>query len=296
MNVKGKDLNIWPAVSSWLVVILLSLKVVWYWVKLVWVWLTKPRLSFFSGSDGVDESFTLKDLVLRGVVVLVSGAWLSILPIYVFIIYMHENNFFSYDFFTQGVFGLHTFVATTALFLFMTSVVFYGFILSTKHSITERNSKGKISWGDRFFTWVLFLVSMVTHFLIFLLSLEVGKPELMVWLMSVSFFVCMFFLCFVGNGAKRNFKNWVAPIVFIVATIYFPFMFRGETSEVVSLGMNVFRVGGGVSAEITGMNVDGGSIEGDLLLLAPNNAYINGIDGELVVVPLSERTKITINR
>lgn len=259
-------------------------------------WLIKPRFNSFSGSCGEDEAFTFKDLALRGVVVLVTTIWLSVFPLYVFIIYMHERNFFSYDFFTQGVFGLHIFVATTALMLLLTSLIFYGFVLSARVSITERVQKGKISWSNWILTWILFLFSAFMHYAIFHFSLAANRPEAMAWLMVTSFFICMFLLCFVGNGVKKNLKNWMAPAAFIIASMYFPFMLRGETANAVSLGMQIFRIGGGVHASITEMNGSDDSIEGELLLLAPNNAYMNNLDGDLIVVPLSERTKITINR
>lgn len=46
-----------------------------------------------------------------------------------FLIYMAEYNFFSYDFFTEGVFGMKLFFVTTSLFLVITSLAVFSPVL-----------------------------------------------------------------------------------------------------------------------------------------------------------------------
>lgn len=258
----------------------------------IWKVLTKPRLEWMAGSSGVDESFTAKDILARFAVFLVAGVWISSFPVYVFIIYMHERNFFSYDFFTQGIFGLHTFVAMTAFIILLFAMVFYGSILSAKAEVTEKKYKGKS--GYRSLTWFMFLSSALMHYYMFILSLKHGNPFVFIWVVVTSFFVCMFFYSFVGNGFRRNLKNWCAPVLFMVASVYIPFMFREASANAVSVVLMIFKVGGGVHAEIQEMEGGGRLVSGELMLMAPNNAYMKNEKGGLVVVPLSERTTITI--
>ncbi|EOG7033947.1 hypothetical protein ACLH5N_002699, partial [Aeromonas salmonicida] len=122
-----------------------------------------------------------------------------------FIIYMHENKFFSYDFFVDGVFGLNTFVVVTAILFAFMSLYFYGFILLFKLGIKEQKEKGKNSL--RFLTWLAIIISIMTHYVFFEHAMSANKPQLILWFMSISALLCAFFTLSLDMDLKEAFRT-----------------------------------------------------------------------------------------
>jgi len=52
-----------------------------------------------------EVKFSLQQVVIRLLVSSILISWLAFFPIYLFILYMMREKFFSYDFFSEGVFG-----------------------------------------------------------------------------------------------------------------------------------------------------------------------------------------------
>lgn len=257
--------------------------------------LFKPRLLFLAPKR--DDEISLKPIqvVVRVLVALMTAAWISFLPFYLFVIYMHKNNFFSYDFFVDGVFGLNTFVVATAVLLVFMSLYFYGFILFAKLGLQEQKEKGKN--GYRFITWVFILVSALMHIILFELSLANNKPYLIVWLMAISAVFILFFYSFVGHGFKKSLQNWLSPVLFIAASILLPILNQDVTSEAVSMGLRSFNMGGGKSIQIIDKNQNisiAPDISDKLILLTPKNAYIKNTENRLLIVPISDHTEVKI--
>ncbi|XKF15856.1 hypothetical protein LL947_01425 [Halomonas sp. BLK-85] len=257
--------------------------------------LFKPRLLFLAPKR--DDEISLKpiQIVVRGVVAFMTAAWIGFLPFYLFVIYMHQNKFFSYDFFVEGVFGLNTFVVAAAILLIFMSLYFYGFVLFAKLGLQEQKEKEENSF--RIITWVFILVSILMHGAFFDLSLRNNKPYLVLWFMSISAIFCMFFYSFVGHGFKKSLQNWLSPVLFVAASIFLPFLKQDITSEVVSMGLRSFNMGGGKSVQIketTSVAPDKLDERGKLILLTPKNAYIKNSEGMLLIVPISDHTEVTV--
>jgi len=255
----------------------------------------KPRLLFLAPKRDGEISLKPIQIVIRVFVALITAGWISFLPFYLFIIYMHENSFFSYDFFVEGVFGLNTFIAATAILLIFMSLYFYGFLLFLKLGIQQQKEEGKN--GYRFITWMFILVSILMHGVFFELSLVNDKPYLVIWLMGISAVFCVFFYSFVGHGFKKSLQNWLSPILFIAASIFLPFLYQDVTSEIVSMGLRGFNMGGGKNIQIVDRSQNRQAETkdvGKLILLAPKNAYIKNSDNKLVIVPISDHTEVNV--
>ncbi|QYJ93265.1 hypothetical protein [Shewanella spartinae] len=255
----------------------------------------KPRLLFLAPKRGDEISLKPIQIVIRVFVALITAGWISFLPFYLFIIYMHENSFFSYDFFVEGIFGLNTFIVAAAILVIFMSLYFYGFFLFLKLGIQQQKEEGRN--GYRFITWMFILVSVLIHVMFFELSLANDKPYLVLWLMGISAMFCAFFYSFVGHGFKKNLQNWLSPILFIAASIFLPFFNQDVTSEVVSMGLRSFNMGGGKSIQIVDKSQNKKAafeVAGRLILLTPKNAYINSGDNKLVIVPISDHTEVNV--
>ena len=257
-------------------------------------WL-KPRLLCIAPKDDIEESITPMQIGIRILVALITASWISFIPFYLFLIYMYHNDFFSYDFFVEGVFGLNIFIIASALFLVFMSLYFYGFILVAKLGIIEQKKKKKNSyrWG----AWALFLLSLLMHYFLFIVALSQNKLYMLFWIMGASAIFTTFFYSFIGHGIKYNTKNYLAPILFIAVSILVPFFQQSATSGMVSIGLKGFNMGGGKSISIEDISnkVNPRTIEGKLTLLTPNNAYLkSNIDGKLMIVPISSHTIVKI--
>lgn len=255
----------------------------------------KPRLEFLAPKKDEEIELCPMQMVLRGIVALVTASWIGFLPFYLFVIYMRKNKFFSYDFFVDGIFGLNTFVAATTLILIITSLYFYGFIIFAKLGIQQQKEKEKNEY--RWLTWVFIIVSGFIHLYLLESLLNIGKPHLILWIMSISAIFCLFFYSFVGHGVKKNLQNWLSPVLFIAATIFLPFFFQDVTSEVIAIGLKNFNMGGEKNIKIKNTNLlftEKTDIEGKLILLTPKNAYIKNIEKRLLIVPISEHTEVQI--
>jgi len=255
----------------------------------------KPRLLFLAPKR--DDEIELKpvQIAMRVIVALMTAAWISFIPFYLFIIYMHKNKFFSYDFFVDGVFGLNTFVVAIAILFVFLSLYFYGFILFAKLGIQEQKDKGKN--GYRLVTWIFIFVSFFMHVLFFELSLAKNKPYLILWLMGISAVFCSFFYSFVGQGFKKSLQNWLSPVLFVAASILLPFLNQDVTAEVVSMGLRSFNMGGGKSIQILEKNKDkqdDSEDVGELILLTPQNAYVRNGESQLLIIPISDHTEVKV--
>jgi len=65
-------------------------------------------LLFLAPKKDKEISLSFSQVAARVIVAIITAGWIGFLPFYLFIIYMHKNKFFSYDFFIEGVFGLKT--------------------------------------------------------------------------------------------------------------------------------------------------------------------------------------------
>ena len=103
------------------------------------------------------------------IIALIIAAWIGFIPIYLFIIYMHEKAFFSYDFFVEGFFGMTVFIVVTAIALTLMSYVLFGFLITGKLGLIDKKRKDK-NFFYRIMTYLFFMMSAAMHLYIFSLS------------------------------------------------------------------------------------------------------------------------------
>lgn len=259
----------------------------------VYDFLFKPRLLFLAPKEDKDIKISKTKITLKLIITIITTIWIGFLPIYLFVIYMLQNKFFSYDFFVEGFFGMTVFVVVTAIALILASLVLYGFLITAKLGLIDTKRK-KTNCFHRMMTYFGILFSITMHFFIFWLSYSRGKLELFYALIIISLLICSLFLPLVGHGLKHNIlQNWLPSFLFIFSTAFLPFAFQDQASAMVSLGLKSFNIGGGNDVTIKRLGEDT-SINGKLLLLSPNNVYLKNGKSRLLIVPISEHTNIEI--
>src|SRR5690554_5228444 len=88
------------------------------------------------------ENVSVASVFWRALSFFATSLYFSFIPVFLFLIYMHENSFFSYDFFDRGIFGLKAFFGFIAVFLVLLSFVLYGFVIP----IFKYFLKGELPW------------------------------------------------------------------------------------------------------------------------------------------------------
>ncbi len=259
--------------------------------KKIYDFFLKPRLLFLAPNEDKDIEISKYKIALRLIMAIITAIWIGFLPIYLFIIFMLHNHFFSYDFFVEGFFGLMVFVFWAAILLLSISFWLYGFLITGKMGIVRQKRKGRNDY--RVPTYMSFIVSVVMHIVLFYISSINNKPHIFFLIIIISALFCCLFLSLVGHGFKHIIQNWVTPLLFVTCTALLPFIYQNATSEVVSFGLRGFNMGGGlnVTIEKLGENV---KVKGKLLLLSPNKVYLKNKENRLLIMPISEHTNIMI--
>lgn len=181
-----------------------------------------------------------------------------------FIIYMGEHNFFSYDFINEGIFGMKLFFFTTTLFLLLSSIVLYSpiFFYFAKQTGHKIDSSSKI---------IIFIVTLITWVTIgFNISSgsDYGRAIFILTLCAIMAFhiSILFFL-----KAKSQFIS----LLFVTTSIIFISVnFPTQASQAISIGLKSYGVGGNLPISIK--NSQSGAItNGKLKLITPKNIYFS---------------------
>ncbi len=192
-----------------------------------------------------------------------------------FLIYMAEHNFFSYDFFIEGVFGMKLFFLTTVIFLLLTALVIYSPILLY---LAKRNGKSV----EKYMYWVAGLTSGLTWLILIVKALagsDLGK-------MAFIIFICAFII---GHVSILIFYNAKAQFISLagvtISIVFLSFNFPVQSSQAISIGLQAFGVGGGLPITITSAQ-SGVMTKGELKLITPKNIYFSP-EGEIGVATYS---------
>lgn len=252
---------------------------------------TKPRLLSLAPKDDKDVDLKLSEILMRVLIGIATVFWMAILPLYLFVIYMIKNKFFSYELFVDELFGVNVFIFTFLFSIFAISVAFFGFMIFLKLGVKQQKYENKNSWRPLFYFFLF--ISFVVNFLFWVTAIANDKVEIASWIFLLSFFFFVFIYTFVGHNFKANIQNWKSPLALVVATVILPILSTNITSEMVASSLRNFRIGGEIQAEIFDTKTDKLMSSGKLIFLSPKSVYLNK-NNKLIVVPISQHSEIVI--
>lgn len=205
-----------------------------------------------------------RELIFRLLSYLLSSLILPNIIILLFVVYMSHSNFFSYDFFIDGLFGMKLFFTVTLFFIFFLSLAMAGgLIVIIGH---YKNSK-RFLFND---WWFIYLIN--TIFLILFLWLPFDnffKNEIpltwAIYLILISIALCTHIAMLLFYDAKNQFFSL---LIFIISISLITIYFSKETSKLMSIGLREFGIGGDINTEIT-INGKDKVEKGKLILVAP---------------------------
>lgn len=242
----------------------------------------------------IKENFT--PVFLRLIIGIILFVWIASIPAYLLVIYMLENGFFSYDILLDGVLANGIFVFAAAIFFLGLTVIFYGFLFFCFAWLYNKFKIKKVTSIETKVITVLLLASSVYfHYILIqiMISLDSYSPFIPFILLSLS--IVIFISSYVNLDSKQRILDWKRPLAFLVLSIFIPIHQPQFTSDFVSIGLHIFKVGGAINAEILDKSRDNRVItSGKLLLLSPQFAYLKDVDDKLIVVPLTDQTWLRI--
>lgn len=246
--------------------------------------------------DSEAELPSLLAIVFRVLVSLVTGMWIAFFPIYLFIIYMLHEKFFSYDFFSDGVFGLKTFLFVLLVLLLVTAFYLWGFILLGKKACIEHSKPDPKNYNMyRWLTYLMLALSVFLHAFFFALGVETNHEARAY---SFSFIGLAFSLAvasLIGANLLKKVINWAPSVIFVVLSATIPAINAEVTADLVRISLISFNVGGGVHAKVLSTDQRADIVyEGKLLLLTPNNAYFREGKSSYRIIKQSENITVKV--
>jgi len=233
-----------------------------------------------------------KETLLKIILWTLSLVFIWLFPKLLFLIYMGNEGFFSYDFFTNGEFGLRVFFSASELFLIVASLAMFGIILP----IVQKQTTGKADW----FLFVLF--GVMNPLFLTILVLATLSSKNVEWLSVLTIAAVAFFICFhisylMWKPPSKQIRSFLALIFVIFAlSMFVPTQFAFAAA--LKLGLRYFGAGGGIAVTIQDRE---GKLspptQGELVLLSPEYAYLR-VHGEqkITVFPLSAALFLTVEK
>ena len=227
-------------------------------------------------------------LIIRSVLYFITASWIAFYPAYLLLIHMKVEKFFSYDIFVSGLFGIKSFLFLVFILISISAVYMWGFVIIFRKAVI---SKSKEIWA----LGVIFvLVSLFFHLVIFSSGLSSGKPERVLWISALALIFAIAVSSYMANPLKNIVSNWIAPVFGIVASATLPILFTEITSDIVKIGLENFKVGGGIEASVH--KTDNGDVikSGKLLLITPQYVYLRKDDSGYISLSRNNNTYVSV--
>lgn len=242
------------------------------------------------------NKYVSKNNQWRFVSLVISLITSAAVPILLFIAYMNDHNFFSYDFFIDGVFGMKIFFVSTLLLLLVGALITWGFLFITAGRViksetildkvwTKENKPLIVLWG---------IVCVFVWFMICILIYQIFQNEPVnyqslynvIFGLVVMFVLAAHLLTFLYSAKCQVFSS----LMILVLTIFAVLIIPQYVSVQVNSGLKAFGMGGNLPVKVELNNSGKEPISGKLKLITPKNIYLS-IDGNENVTasfPLSD--------
>jgi len=200
---------------------------------------------------------------------IISSMLISTFPIIWFIVFMKEKMIFSYDFFTNGMFGLSIFFLISIFLLLIFGFLLVGFTtLFTIYLYKRKHNKFHDSLG---LGMILLLLNVAVNYIIFTnLNTEIEyNTFLFIVIFNIIFYIHIG-ISLVGKGMDKI----ISLVIFIITFTWSSIAYQKEISSFIETGLIQFRMGGGIETEIINFTKNKSISKGKLILLTPNEIYL----------------------
>lgn len=207
----------------------------------------------------------LKNAFWKALSFFASSVYFSNIPIIIFLVYMHKNGFFSYDFYEKGLFGMKAFFGFLVLMILITAFALYAFVLPLmKWKIKKKLDIGALVGASILsgIMWVFFgLVAYLSEWLDWQRLFYIGA-------------VCLLVIIHIGSllYAAPKFQ-FVSLSVVILLSLSLTINLRDAAASLVGTALKGFGSGGHACVAVTDTE-DSYHLNGTLVLAAPDYIYV----------------------
>ena len=204
--------------------------------------------------------------------------FLPLLSLALFVVYMAHHGFFSYDFFSEGIFGMKLFVLTMIIGLVLMSFMLFG----SGILLYARRKGATVSWLAVCGILILNIIFLI------MMSASLFNPERRVFALSVlgvTLYLAIHFGVFFFAKLK-------VKIMLLFALFFFAFDLVATqpyaAAKLLGNGLRIFGVGGEIPIEVVS---DDGVVKGRLILLTPKSIYFKEEPNDVLVFQALDKVK-----
>ena len=211
---------------------------------------------------------------------------ISSYPIFVFLIYMWENGFYSYDVIGEG-FSLSIFFYANLILIVVVSLFMFGSLTTTMLSwrnLPSNSGKRKIAIIEAFLSNLPFvIINLIVFFGCLYLMYSTDEKGFYLFIILVSFVVVSLITSLAVGTAGFYFK----VVVIVTGLMYsLPLLNPEKASILLADGLRFFGAGNQNVQLISTNTQSPFEVEGELVFLSPEYVYLKGEgEGSLMVVP-----------
>lgn len=237
--------------------------------------------------DGVKQIY-LKDpreFWFKIVSIFLSSIFVPNITVLLFLSYMATCGFFSYDLFSDGIFGMNLFVMTASLVMIVIAFSLVGF----GYFLIARKSNGKIEWkiASLFLTMNILMIALVT-----IGTINNDDWAWSTFLIIISLLIVVHGALLVSKSAKTQLISLCFFAFIVVLTVI---QLPNEASRFLSIGLKTFGIGGGLRSDIE--LLDGSSSSGELVLISPKNIfYVPEDKSGISMIPLIQVKNLHVKK
>lgn len=230
----------------------------------------------------------IRSLGWRALSFIASSIYFSNLPIILFLVYMHTNSFFSYDFYERGLFGMKAFFGLLVLMFLVTAFALYAFLFPLMKWVLKKNLEIGNLVGLSFLSGLMWLFfSLVAYF-----------SEWLDWqrLFYVGA-VCLLIAIHIGVMLYTTPKSqFISLAVVIFITLILTFHLREAASSLVGTALHNFGSGGRACVTVTDTEKRY-RLTGLLILTSPEYVYLQQRDqSSVTAVKVDSKTLYSVGR
>lgn len=204
------------------------------------------------------------ELAFRVLSIILSSIFFANIPLLLFLIYMGNHSFFSYDFFSDGIFGLKVFFIITSAFVAITSLAVFGWIIP----LVQKWKKGIFKlWS---------FIGVVLFNLFFVLIIIVSFPKngdifRVAYVLAIGIFITFHISFLIYAEASDQFRS-LCVVIFIVT--FMSLHLREQASSILAIGLKTYSVGGEIEVTLSPKFKETEPLTGKLMLMSPKHIYI----------------------
>lgn len=183
---------------------------------------------------------------------------------------MHHYEYFSYDFFDKGLFGLKSFFAIMVFSILIIAVFFFGFLIPLGELVLKKRCP-KIS---EYLPYVCFMVASWSLLVFLIYQEEINSFRDIFYLLGVSLLVMTHIVMLFYAQPKFQFLSLIlVAMIFTLLTI----SFRESVAKGVNTALTSFGIGGFQCVTVSD-STSSYKIDGRLILASPDYIYVQKAD------------------